>query len=144
MAIDNVVCLVVTAIILNSQCFITHVSTNSEQNQILVVPSQTVCSNATYVPCLTLVQCLKTINSCFLSNSVVIFASGDHHTEDEIGFKIVRNKQNLVLRSEVDPSSIPSSKIYCSKGLSLAFVGIHGFLISGLGFITVAVDYRMN
>ena len=134
MAVDNVVCLVVTAIILNSQCFITLVSTKSEQNQILLVPSEAHCSNATYIPCLTLVQCLKRINNCFLSNTVVTFLSGDHHTEDEIGFKIIRNKRNLVLRSEFVPSSIPSSKIYCSKGFSLAFVNIHRFFIFGLGF----------
>ena len=134
MGVKNKVYLMVTATILYSQCFVTLASTMSEKNVILVVPSQVYCPNATHTSCFTLVQCLENTNNCFLSNSVVTFLSSDHHTENVTGFKIIRNKENLVLRSESTSNSVPSSKIYCSKGLSLAFINIHGLFISGLGF----------
>ena len=134
MGVKNLVYLVMTAIIFYGQCFIILVSTESEQNVLLVVPSQAYCPSATHTPCFTLVQCLQNTNNCFLSNSVVTFLSSDYYTEDVTGFKIIRNVQNLVLRSESNSNSIPSSKIYCSEGLGLAFINIHGLCISGLGF----------
>ena len=130
--------LVIVTITFFSQCFINGVSsdsTTSQHNPVLIIPSQMYCPNETHTRCFTLVECLVNTSGCFLSNSVVTFLSGDHHTENVTGFKIIRNKQNLVLKSELNPSvDIPSSRIYCSNRLSLAFVDIHGLFISGLGF----------
>ena len=101
----------------------------------MIIPSSANCPSSG--SCFTLASCLQNASVCLVSNSVVIFAPGDHFTEDLHGFITIRRRQNLTLKAHEHSASgqvTALANIYCSNGMGFAFFEMKTFTIVGLGF----------
>ena len=86
--------------------------------------------------CFTLASCLQNTSVCLVDNSVVIFSPGNHFTDDQPGFFLIRKRRNLTLKVEhsISGQKTAFANIHCSNGIGFAFFQMYNFTIIGLRF----------